>query len=164
MPRGRRRSRTSSSPASAPAAVRIGADEFLRPREERYRRGRESPEGYYEDGVDRAALRSVVAGATGFVLVDGVFLLRPELDDLWSYRIFVEVTEEESLRRGVERDGDLHESRAVAERLYRVRYVPAQRLYRASVSPHERADAILWNDDPASPRLELGGGERQPGA
>lgn len=146
------------------SAARIGADEFLRPPEERYRRGRESPEGYYEDAVDRAALRAAVSSEEGLVLVDGVFLLRPELNDLWSYRIFVQVGEEESLRRGLERDGGLRGSRDEAERLYRVRYLPAQRAYRNNVRPRDRADAVLENDDPANPRLVLRGGERSPGA
>ena len=97
--------------------TRIGADAFLRPPEERYRRGRESPEGYYEDAVDHEALRESLADAAGLVIVDGVFLFRPELDDLWSFRVFVEINEAASLRRGVRRDGAVHPSPEVAERL-----------------------------------------------
>jgi uridine kinase len=41
------------------------------------------------------------------LLFDGVFLLRPELNDLWDFRVFVEVDAEEALRRAVVRDEEL---------------------------------------------------------
>jgi uridine kinase len=141
--------------------TRIGADAYLRPPEERYRRGRESPEGYYDDAVDHEALRASVVEASRLVIVDGVFLLRPELDDLWSLRVFVEISEEESLRRGVRRDGALHTSPEVAEHLYRARYLPAQRMYQALVRPRDRADVVVVNESPAVPQLLVGEGLRQ---
>jgi uridine kinase len=149
---------------SGRSVSRVGADDFLRPPEERYRRGRDSPAGYYADSFDHAALAAAVERVGGIVIVDGIFLLRPELARLWTFRVFVAVSEEESLRRGVERDSVLHPSREEAERLYRTRYLPAQRLYAAQAAPREAADAILWNDDPASPRLVLREGVREPGA
>jgi uridine kinase len=141
--------------------TRIGADAYLRPPEERYRRGRESPEGYYDDAVDHEALRASVVEASRLVIVDGVFLFRPELDDLWSLRVFVEISEEESLRRGVRRDGALHTSPEVAEHLYRARYLPAQRMYQALVRPRDRADVVVVNERPGAPRLLVGEGLRQ---
>jgi uridine kinase len=149
---------------SGRSVSRVGADDFLRPPEERYRRGRDSPAGYYADSFDHAALAAAVERVGGIVIVDGIFLLRPELARLWTFRVFVAVSEEESLRRGVERDSVLHPSREEAERLYRTRYLPAQRLYAAQAAPREAADAILWNDDPASPQLVLREGVREPGA
>jgi uridine kinase len=38
--------------AHVPGAERLSADDFLRAPEERYRQGRESPQGYYEDSFD----------------------------------------------------------------------------------------------------------------
>ena len=135
-------------------AARISADDFLRPPAERYRLGRESPEGYYRDSFDLPALRYAVVASHGLVLVDGIFLLRPELDDLWNFRIVVAVGEEEALRRGIARDG------AATGRLYRVRYLPGQRLYAERVGPRDRADVVVENDDPARPRLLLRAGVR----
>jgi uridine kinase len=150
--------------ASGRSVNRVAADDFLRPPEERYRQGRDSPEGYYVDSFDHAALAAAVERVDGIALVDGIFLQRPELARLWTFRVFVAVSEEESLRRGVERDSALHPSRVEAERLYRTRYLPGQRLYEAEAAPREAADAILWNDDPARPRLVLREGVRQRGA
>ena len=146
------------------SVVRVSGDAFLRPKRERYRRGRESAEGYYEDAFDHAAFRASVLEAVGLVLVDGVFLFREELDDLWSYRVFVEISEEESLRRGARRDRLLHSSREAAEHLYRVRYLPAQRMYQARVRPRDRADVVVVNESPSEPRMMVRRGEQPPDA
>ena len=138
-----------------PGAARLSADDFLRPPVERYRRGRESPSGYYEDSFDHAGLRAAVRGTQGLVIVDGIFLFRPELDDLWTFRILVHVELEESIRRGVERDG------AAKEELYRRRYAPGQRLYLDAGRPAALADVILDNSDPDEPRLSPGGADRR---
>src|SRR5205085_6534089 len=102
--------------------IRASIDGFHRLRQERYRRGHDSPEGYYEDSFDYAGLREVlliplgphgtrryrsavfdiradapiqtkeeVAPLNAILLFDGVFLLRPELEDMWDYRIFINV-------------------------------------------------------------------------
>jgi uridine kinase len=120
-----------------PGAERISADDFLRPPAERYRRGRESPVGYYEDSFDHGRLRRVVLASTGLLIVDGIFLQRPELNDLWDFRIFIDIEPDVSIRRGVARDGP------ETEDLYRRRYVPGQRLYLDAVGPAELADIVL---------------------
>jgi uridine kinase len=45
--------------------VRISADDFLHPRAVRHRRGRASPEGFWLDGYDHAALRQRVLEPLG---------------------------------------------------------------------------------------------------
>lgn len=158
------------------AVLRVSLDDFQRPREERYRRGRFSPEGYFLDSFDHAAARRVlldpflagadavrtatfdyrsdtsVEGAVAQVptdavlIVDGVFLLRPELRSAWTLSVYLHVSGDESLRRGTERDvGD------AVEQLYRERYVPAQSIYTAEVKPREIADIVLDNTDPTRP-------------
>jgi uridine kinase len=169
-----------------PSATRISADDFLRPVEDRHRQGRESARGFYDDSFDHERLRGAVlaasvAGGTarfpqtpstgplhgralraGFVIVDGVFLFRPELNDLWDFRIFVHVELEEAIRRGVERDAGRHGSREEAERLYRTRYAPGQEIYLESVRPRELADVVVDNTDLERPRVSPGAGDGRP--
>jgi uridine kinase len=123
--------------ARLPGAKRISADDFLRPPAERYRQGRASPAGYFEDSFDHVRFRRAVLEPTGLLIVDGIFLQRPELNDLWHFRIFIEIEADESIRRGVARDGP------ETEDLYRRRYVPGQRLYLEAVRPAELADVVL---------------------
>ncbi|MGH3058115.1 MAG: uridine kinase, partial [Gaiellaceae bacterium] len=81
------------------------------------------------------------------------FLLRPDLNDLWDFRDFVEVDADESRRRALVRDEDLFGSPDEALRRYRNRYVPGQRLYLDEVDPTAIADVVFVNTDVASPCL-----------
>jgi uridine kinase len=140
--------------------VRVSIDRFHRPPAERYRRGELSPEGYYRDSFDYAALRETIRGApssqSSILLVDGVFLLRPELVEEWDLRIFVSVEPDEALRRALERDTPVFGSREEAERRYRARYQPGQRLYFAEARPMDAADVVVVNNDPARPAIRTG--------
>lgn len=118
---------------------RLAADDFLAPDEVRHRRGRLSPDGYYADAFDLPALRAAVL-AYDTVVVDGVFLFRPELDDLWDVRVFVDVDPATQERRVLARDaGAPDEIRA----RYAARYRPAYEMYRAAIHPESRADVVL---------------------
>jgi uridine kinase len=120
-------------------AERISADDYLRPSEERHAREFE-PEGYYHDAFDNAAIRAAVLAAGEPLVADGVFLQRPELDDLWNLRIWIDISFEDALERAVIRDGDLFDD--VRER-YERRYFPGQRLYLSEVDPRSRADIVV---------------------
>ena len=139
--------------------IRMSIDDFLRPRAQRYRRGNDSPDGYYEDAFDLDATRRALfdqssAGTDGGVLLfDGVFLLRPELLDAWDLRVYVSIDPEEVLRRALKRDVALFGSQDEVRRRYRARYLPAQRHYLAAVRPLELADVVIDNDDPDNPTL-----------
>lgn len=100
--------------------------------------------------------RSVAPGhATddAILLLDGVFLLRPELRDAWDLSIFVWVEPEESLRRALNRDVELFGSPEKVERRYRSRYLPGQQLYLEEANPLSAADLLVANDDPSAPKL-----------
>lgn len=137
--------------------IRASIDDFLRPAAERYRQGRDSPRGYYEDSFDLAAIRREVLESPGpdesVLLFDGVFLQRPELDGDWDFRVFVRVSFATSLRRVLDRDVPRLGDESDVRRLCEIRYQPGQRIYLAEVNPEERADAVLVNDDPACPEL-----------
>ncbi len=87
------------------------------------------------------------------LLLDGIFLMRPELAGCFDFTIFVQVSFETVLKRVVERDRDyLGDEQAVIQK-YRRRYIPAQRHYLETCKPRERADVVVENDDPAHPTL-----------
>lgn len=157
----------------------LHADDFFAPAEVRHARGRHSPEGFWLDAYDYAALTSwalqpLAAGdgryrgssfdrATGttvqpgaqpappdaLVLVEGPFLLRDELAPYWDHSLYLDVPFEETERRMAARDG-LAES-AVHDLMRR--YTGAQRLYFASARPWERASVVVDNSDPGRPRV-----------
>jgi uridine kinase len=46
----------------------------------------------------------ISAPAGAILIVDSVFAFRPQYNDCWEYRIWLEVDPETALRRGIERD------------------------------------------------------------
>jgi uridine kinase len=158
-------------------AIRASADDFHRADEERHRRGRYSPEGYYEDSFDYDALvrlllaplgsggnrRFVTSNEPGaphwtaannaILILDGVFLLRPELEAWWDYSIFVDVAQSFSLERGLARDTGVLGDEAEVRKLYEERYLPGEQLYMERVNPRSKASVIVDNTDPSNPLL-----------
>jgi uridine kinase len=168
--------------------VTLSLDGFHQPRAQRYRRGRRSAVGYYEDaydvdgfldrvlvplgpngdrlyrqrvhdlGTDRVVVEAPVeAPADAVVVVDGSFLLRPELSPHWDYRIHVTATPDVARARVVRRDAELLGGEKEAAALFDDRYEPAFRLYVESARPGEHADVIVANDVPARPIVEWKG-------
>jgi uridine kinase len=170
--------------AAGRPVVRASVDGFHQPRARRYARGALSPEGYYYDAFDYAALRARLLAPLGsggdghyqtasfdfrqdvpldppvqqatpdmILLVDGVFLLRPELRDGWDFTIFVDIPFETSLARALIRDQELFGSAEKVRERYLQRYIPGQRLYLQAARPREYADVVVENSDPQHPRL-----------
>ncbi|WP_457062251.1 hypothetical protein [Mycobacteroides abscessus] len=85
------------------------------------------------------------------VLVEGVFLLRPEVRPWIDLMIYVDVSEPEVLKRAKRRDVPI-QGRDVM-RKYATKYLPAQREYLKEHPPREFADLIINNDDWTAPVL-----------
>jgi uridine kinase len=169
--------------AAATPALRASIDGFHRPRAARYRCGDLSAEGYYRDAFDidafvercarpflagarRVATRTFdleadaasVADAIGIdreaiLIVDGVFLLRPELAPLWTVSVYLSVSPEESMRRALTRDVALMGSADRVRRRYLARYLPGQALYRRAADPESVADIVIDNERVDAPRI-----------
>lgn len=135
--------------------VRASVDSFHQPIDVRRRRGDLSPEGCYLDSFDYDRLHREVltpfanGGDRATLIVDGVFLLRPELRHAWTLSVSLDVSPAETLRRARLRDADLMGPEL--ERRYAERYLPAQVIYRADADPLSSADVVIGFDDPANP-------------
>jgi len=163
--------------------LRACVDGFNRPRAQRYRRGELSADGYYLDSFDYPALRNecllpflggesalrtsacdqdgdvrqnitVAVPSRAVLVVDGVFLLRPELRELWTLSVYLRVSADETLRRAHRRDLELFGSAEEIERRYRGRYLPGQVLYRQRADPEALAHVLVDNERTGAPRIE----------
>lgn len=81
------------------------------------------------------------------LILDGIFLMRPELQSRFDLTIHLHVDFSESIARGVKRDCRHLGSPEEARRRYEIRYVPGQRLYLAEARPADRADVVIDNND-----------------
>jgi len=164
------------------AVVPVAYDDFHFSRDRRHRQGRTSDAGYLDDSFDPAALRRLVldpvaAGATsivpaaydladerpldaepvplppdGVVLVEGSFLLVPDLADRWDLAVMVVAEPGAVLERGLVRDADLGAPGQVRE-LYLRRYLAAEALHQERDDPWTRADVVVDMSDPDRPTV-----------
>ena len=103
-------------------------------------------------GVDHRDV-TVEAPDDAVLIVDSVFAFRPEYDEFWDYRIWIDVPVELSLERAVGRDADMEGGSEEAERLHRDRHLAAEQIYIAEVDPVAKADIVIDNRDLASPSI-----------
>jgi uridine kinase len=166
--------------AQGRSVIRASVDGFHHTRAVRYRLGRTSPEGFYHDSYNYAALRSGLLdplreGGTlryrtaifdvnthqrlnlpmqqaelgSILIVDGLFLHRPELRDVWDDSVFLRVDFAVSVPRGAARgpgygspDPDAESNR---------RYVEGNRLYFQEAQPEKWAGVVVDNTDLENP-------------
>jgi uridine kinase len=155
-------------------------DNFHQPRALRYRQGRDSPDGFFEDSYDYPALLRCLldplseggdgrfrraafdhrrdepvaapleAAPAGAILVlDGLFLHRRELREVWDFSVFLQVDFATSYARMARRDGCPADPDAPTNRRYR----DGQLRYLRECRPAEHASAVVDNTDVEHPRL-----------
>ncbi|KAA5803858.1 uridylate kinase [Alkalicaulis satelles] len=160
--------------------IRAGLDGFHHPRARRYRQGRFSARGYYEDARDLDALRRLLLDPLG-PQGDGRFRLESfdlEADRPVSAPVMtappgaILILDGSFLQRRelgpcweavvfVDVSEAVAAARAAARdgdgahRLYAERYGPAFGLYEAEADPAQTADAVWNNEDPGAPRLHI---------
>lgn len=163
--------------------IRIRMDDFHHRREHRYRQGKDSARGYYEDAYDfdtlnqqvlkplgpngnRAFRRRIIdlasdtpidepaeVTAPDSILVVDGSFMQRHHRENWDVVIFVNTSFDEALRRGIVRDAEQFGGPAEAQQRYAHRYHAASRMYVDEVNPAQAADFVIDNDDPSSPRL-----------
>lgn len=170
-------------------AVRVSMDGYHHPRTHRYRQGRDSAFGYYEDAYDFAAFAKLVLQPLGeagewcyvpsvidlasdiptrqapialsedTVLIVDGSFLQRDLAALWDEVIWLDCSFDAARARGVRRDADALGGTAAAEQKFEVRYHAANRRYVEQERPAERATIVIAHDDPACPALRRIGGK-----
>ncbi|KJL29906.1 Thymidylate kinase [Microbacterium oxydans] len=159
------------------AAVRVSIDGFHHTRDRRYQRGRSSPEGFWLDSYDYVAFHRELtepfrAGSGTYLaathdvdtdavlraprhdvprqavlVVDGIFLHRPELRDIWDLTVYLDVPFHESARRMSRRDGSPPDPDSPEN----ARYVGGQRIYLDECRPRDSATILVDYADVTSP-------------
>jgi uridine kinase len=163
--------------------IRASIDGFHNPSSVRYKQGRESPSGYYRDSFNdeiiiEKLLRPLGTGNLRFkekafdyrldkevnapeqkakkdaiLIMDGIFLFRPELINYWDIKIFLDagfdVILQRAIKRAKDRKGPDTEQDIID--LYNRRYIPGQKLYFQEAHPREKADIVIDNNDYDNP-------------
>jgi len=163
--------------------VRINSDGFHHIREIRYRQGKDSARGYYQDAYDFDSVRDLVlvplgssgphryasrvhdlltdavvrewatARADAVVLFDATFLQRDDLCGHWDEVIYLDADTRLAQARGLARDEKALGGPDAAALAYEMRYMAACTMYLSERNPKQRASIVVQHDDPAHPRL-----------
>ena len=91
----------------------------------------------------------VTAPLDAVLIVDGIFLHRPELHDLWDWSVWLDVPFETAYARMAVRDGADADPEAPAN----ARYRQGQEIYLQRDRPRDEASVIVDNTDLAHPRI-----------
>jgi len=167
--------------AAGHPVIRIDSDGFHHLRAVRYRQGRASARGYYEDAYDLDAVRDLVlvplgpggsrryatkvhdlasdavvreeADATtdAVVLLDATFLQRGDLREHWDEVLYLDAPASVAQARGVARDAAALGGTEAAQAAYEQRYSAAFRIYVEEERPADRATILVDHRDPRAP-------------
>jgi uridine kinase len=96
--------------------------------------------------------RSVTVNAPNdaVLVVDGVFGMRPEYDEYWDVRIWLQAEPNVAIARGITRDTEL-EGYEEAARLHTTRFRVGEQLYVDEVRPTRKASIVIDNTDFGNP-------------
>ncbi|MFI5691952.1 uridine kinase [Kribbella sp. NPDC051586] len=152
--------------------IRASIDDYIRPPEDRPQSPGVPATGYFDDNFDLAALIAglliplgpggerhyrAAGDATGtapydaVLIVDGVFLLQTALRPYWDVGIYLHVSEDEMLRRGLLRDRERYGGDDATRELFATQFVPGWRAYQAQCDPAAAATVVIDHEDPAHP-------------
>lgn len=86
-------------------------------------------------------------------IIEGVFLLRPELAGHWDYIVWLDIDMETMVERARHRDVAWVGSAEVVEERYRSHWIPTHELYERLITPREQAHAVIDNRRPQEPTV-----------
>ncbi|NYG59162.1 uridine kinase [Nocardioides daedukensis] len=129
-----------------------------------WRRGSGTPYSptWHDLDSDQPLTAAQTVPERGILVVDGVFLQRPELIDRWDLTVYLDVPPEVTVARMARRDGTPEDPAHPDQR----RYLLAQEHYRTTCDPLGAADVVVDNADwqqPAIRPLPHGGAWRRQG-
>lgn len=101
----------------------------------------------YDKDNDTYFTQNICLPKGSILIIEGIFLQRDELRDVFDYMIYIDVPEKTRLARALKRDGYIGDSEQIRAK-YEERYFPAERFYVKSCNPETKADytvrSIKW--------------------
>ena len=158
-------------------AKQISIDGFHFNKEVRYKQGRDSAKGYYEDSyVEIAFVEKVLVSSQSkmpnitkathdletdeylnlkpieidnetVLITDGAYLFKPNYRNHWDLKIYLKTSFEIAMKRGIERDKDALGGINLTKEKYEKRYHKSSRIYLTENEPEKIADIIIDNSD-----------------
>lgn len=164
-------------------AIHVTIEGFHHVQSWRYRQGRDSARGYYQDAYnDESFIRKVLMTSQespphytpaihdlasdellsippralqpdSVLITDGAYLFKPHYIPHWDLKVFLKIPFELAEQRGIDRDSNRLGGVDDAKKKYQSRYHAASRLYINECNPENVADVVIDNSDYENPVL-----------
>ncbi len=158
-------------------AIQVSIDGFHFNKEVRYKQGRDSAKGYYEDSYDELAFVEKVLKSSQsefpnytiathdletdeylnlepkylendtVLITDGAYLFKPNYKNHWDLKIYLKTSFETAMKRGIERDKNSLGGIEQTKEKYQKRYHKSSKMYLTENEPEKIADIIIDNTD-----------------
>lgn len=158
-------------------ALQVSIDGFHFNRERRYKQGRDSAKGYYEDSYDEIGfiekvlkssqsktpnytaathdlesdeyldLQPIEIEQQSVLITDGAYLFKPNYRKHWDLKIYLKTSFETAMKRGIERDKETLGGWEQTQEKFEKRYHKASKIYLNENKPEQIADMIIDNSD-----------------
>lgn len=165
-------------------AIHVTIDGFHHTKAIRYRQGRDSADGYYEDAFDEESFVEKVLlqsqqepfsyvpkihdlatdellevdplplSDKSILITDGAYLLKAVYQPHWDLAIYLSVDFNTAMERGIERDQEDLGGREQAKQKFLDRYHAASKRYIEEVHPEQIADIVIDNTDFEDPIIK----------
>jgi len=158
-------------------AIQVSIDGFHFNKEKRYKQGRDSALGYYEDSYDELSFVEKVLKASQskcsnytiathnlvtdeyldltptfilnstIIITDGAYLFKPNYCNYWDLKIYLKTNFQTAMQRGIERDKQSLGGFEATKQKFIFRYHKASKIYIEKNKPEQLANIIIDNTD-----------------
>lgn len=158
-------------------AIQVSIDGFHFDKKIRYKQGRDSAKGYYEDAYNELSfvekvlqssqseipnitkathdletdeyieLEATEIDSDTIIITDGAYLFKPNYRPHWDLKIYLKTSFEIAMERGIERDKQLLGGYESTKEKFLNRYHKASQMYLTENEPEKIADIIIDNSD-----------------
>ncbi len=158
-------------------AIQVSIDGFHFNKKHRYKQGRNSAKGYYEDSYDELGfvekvlipsqknnpqitlashnleideylnLTPIEITTDTIIITDGAYLFKSNYRTYWDLKVYLKTDFQTALLRGIRRDVNLLGGLKTTKEKYDKRYHKASKIYINENNPEEHADIIIENTD-----------------
>jgi uridine kinase len=156
-------------------AIQVSIDGFHFNKERRYKQGRDSAKGYYEDSYDEVGfvekvlipsqnknpkitiashdlttdkylnINPIYIENNTIIITDGAYLFKPNYKNHWDLKIYLKTDFKTASLRGIKRDLSRLGGLKTTKEKYDNRYHKASQIYINENKPEEQADIIIDN-------------------
>ncbi len=165
-------------------AIQVSIDGYHNTKEIRYKQGRDSAKGYYEDGYCEIEFVEKVLKSSqnekpnyvemihdletdkilnlepkklshnSIILTDGAYLFKEIYAEHWDLKIYLKTDFETASKRGIRRDSEKLGGFEIAKEKYQNRYHLASKMYVEEFEPENKADIVINNSDFENLKIE----------